>query len=509
MISSILQKIARPDIAIIGCGPTGVMSLRHLHTVANVTAFEAKDDVGGVWYYTDLSEENHPNPESDPFYKVYGHLHSSLYDSLWTNVPKQMMTFKDFYHKEETPHIMEAKTFHEYVKDYTRYFDLCKYIKFNTAVNSVRLLKNVSKEQKEKLGIPLDSQKKFLVSWITSKSPLSKGPLAGIDTSPQGESNMYETKKGFGLYDHVLFCNGHFSKMNWPKVEGQELFEGIQMHMHTLRKLEKDKFDNKRILILGTHVSASDLLSLFFLRETAKEVQVGKVFITGRSTDKLEKSTDYTEFMKSGILTLKKGGLKRFKGGKIVEFVDGTEAEIDTVVYATGYHYSFPFLNEEDGIIEYDKEEPGAYFGPLYKRIFAIKEPDLLFIGVVEKVPLIQGTYERQIMLAKQYIAGNIKIPSQEEMLKETETELRKFEENPKLGKQNFYKFSPFYTFWDYNDELVKMSGMEEDPSYRRLRPLVEATHQCTMNGNYWAKKLIDFAGLSKDIEFKPTASLF
>ena len=507
MISNTVEKARRPDIAIIGCGPTGVMSLRHFNTVANVTAFEAKDDIGGVWYYSDYNEENHPNPRSDPFYRVYGHLHSSLYDNLWTNLPKHIMTFKDFYHKEDTPHIMEAKTFHEYMKDYTRYFDLYKYIKFSTAVNSVRLLKNVSKEQKEKLGIPLDSQKKFLVTWITSKA----SPLAGSDGSPQGEEKKEATEEeGFGLYDYVLLCNGHFSKPNWPKIDGQEAFGGLQMHIHSLRRLDAEKFDKKRVLILGTHISATDLINLLFFRETGKDVQAERVIITGRRTERLEKSTDYKELIATGQVTLKQGGIKRFKGGKTVEFVDGTEEEIDTVVYATGYHYSFPFLTEDDGVIEFDKENPGSYFGPLYKRLFAIKEPNLIFIGVVEKIPINQATFERQIILAKQFIVGNIKLPSQEEMLKETEAELAKYDENPKLGRHNFYKFNnPFYSFWEYNEELLKMSGMEEDPCYKRLAPMVEAHKEQMINGNYWSIRTLDYEGLTKDFEFKPTASLF
>lgn len=495
MVSISSQQTAKPDVAIIGCGPSGLLSLRHLQSIANLTAFEAKDDIGGMWYYTDLTEDNHPNIRSDPFYQVYGYLHSSLYYDLYTNAPKQMMTYKDFYHKEETPFIMDSQTFHKYLQDYSKHFDLYRHINFNTAVKSIRLVKNLTEEEKKKLRIPSDTTKKFYVSWISYKK------------APKSDE---EFEEGSALYDYVLVCNGRFSKENRPIFEGQGSFEGVQMHMHTLRKLDKETFDNKRILIVGTYVSGTDIISLLFLQTKTMQVTPQKVFVTGRRTQSIEKTTDYVPLFESGKLCLKKGGLKKFSGGKTVCFEDGTEEEIDLVIYATGYLYSMPFLeNTGDEIVKFDPETQGTYFGPLYKRMFAINEPDLIFIGLVEKLPIIQATYERQALLARRYIEGYVKLPSKEQMLQDLEKDLEPYAKRDKPMKVDFFKLNEFYNYWDYNEDLLNLSGMEEDLAYKKLKPIAAVMRACTEGGNYWSVKKLDFEELTRGIEFKPVSTKF
>ena len=80
--------------------------MRHLKPIVNVVAYEAKDQIGGVWVYSDYSETNHPNLQEDKYYKLYGTLHGSIYDGLIANLPKEIMAFKDFKHKTETPNFM-------------------------------------------------------------------------------------------------------------------------------------------------------------------------------------------------------------------------------------------------------------------------------------------------------------------------------------------------------------------------------------------------------------------
>jgi cation diffusion facilitator CzcD-associated flavoprotein CzcO len=103
--------IERPKVVVIGAGPYGLTATRYLSTIADVTTFEAKETVGGVWYYTDVTEETHPDLENDPFYKLYGHLHSSMYKNLSCNIPKWCMTFKDFPHDKLSDTIMMQPDF--------------------------------------------------------------------------------------------------------------------------------------------------------------------------------------------------------------------------------------------------------------------------------------------------------------------------------------------------------------------------------------------------------------
>lgn len=173
--------------------------------------------------------------------------------------------------------------------------------------------------------------------------------------------------------------------------------------MHELRKLEPADFDDKNVLVVGAWVSANDLIvNLFFRPETKDLVRPKKVFITGRHTAELEKSEDYAEIRERGLLQVKRGNVAQITKDSVI-FGDGSEEQIDTIIYATGYKYCMPFFDPEDHIVEFDQGgDRGFYLGPLYKKMFCINEPKIFFIGLVEKLALIHPTYERQVLLAKE-----------------------------------------------------------------------------------------------------------
>ena len=101
----------RPVVVVIGAGPSGLLCVRHVREVASVRAFEYKSEPGGMWVYSDVNEHSHGSLESDPYYKLYGNLHSSLYDGLLTNIPNCSMTFKGFPHAPDTPYILPSADF--------------------------------------------------------------------------------------------------------------------------------------------------------------------------------------------------------------------------------------------------------------------------------------------------------------------------------------------------------------------------------------------------------------
>lgn len=228
--------------------------------------------------------------------------------------------------------------------------------------------------------------------------------------------------------------------------------------------MEPEDFDGKRVLIVGAWISANDLiLNLFFREETKDLVHPKKVFITGRTTELIEKSDDLQEINDLGLLEVKKGNVVKINPNS-VEFGDGTEEEIDTIIYSTGYKYSIPFIDPKDKIVEFDsKQKDGYYFGPLYKRMFCINEPSIYFVGLVEKAPLIHYIHERQIMLIKELILGKISLPTKREMLNELEKDLSAHEERgQKL--QKFFKFNNNgFSHKEYSKELEQLTSMEVD----------------------------------------------
>lgn len=79
-------------------------------------------------------------------------------------------------------------------------------------------------------------------------------------------------------------------------------------------------------------------------------------------------------------------------------FADGarTSEPVDTVLYCTGYNYSFPFLGSDSPVSVHENR-----VGPLYKHVFPTQAPTLAFVGLPWKVVPFP-----QFQLQAQWIAG-------------------------------------------------------------------------------------------------------
>lgn len=78
--------------AVVGAGPAGLVAARELQREGHaVHVFEQMHDVGGVW----LPDEN---VESDMLGQDHSRtrVHTSMYHSLRTNLPRELMGLSDF-----------------------------------------------------------------------------------------------------------------------------------------------------------------------------------------------------------------------------------------------------------------------------------------------------------------------------------------------------------------------------------------------------------------------------
>ncbi|KAI4323515.1 hypothetical protein L6164_023113 [Bauhinia variegata] len=86
-------------VAVIGGGVSGLSAARELQREGHqVVVFEKNHRIGGIWAYD-------PRTESDPLSidPNRGVVHTSLYRSLLTNLPRALMGFLDYpFSKEET-----------------------------------------------------------------------------------------------------------------------------------------------------------------------------------------------------------------------------------------------------------------------------------------------------------------------------------------------------------------------------------------------------------------------
>lgn len=135
---------------------------------------------------------------------------------------------------------------------------------------------------------------------------------------------------------------------------------------------------------------------------------------------------------------------------------DGTIlTDIDTVVFATGYFYTHPFLSHVR-----PQEKTGGFRVPgLYQHIFDIHNPDTItFVGVAN-VTLTWLAWEKAAFLAALHWSGKLALPSKEEML---EWEARRLKDK---GSKRFHAMDLPYERVAYFDELNELaSEYVEDP---------------------------------------------
>ena len=78
-------------VAVIGAGAAGLICAHELLQAGfKVTIVEKSEDVGGLWVYQQQPEADLLGRDSK------GRVHSSLYDSLRTNLPRNIMSLWDY-----------------------------------------------------------------------------------------------------------------------------------------------------------------------------------------------------------------------------------------------------------------------------------------------------------------------------------------------------------------------------------------------------------------------------
>uniref|UniRef100_A0A804Q531 Flavin-containing monooxygenase n=1 Tax=Zea mays TaxID=4577 RepID=A0A804Q531_MAIZE len=145
--------------------------------------------------------------------------------------------------------------------------------------------------------------------------------------------------------------------------------------------------------------------------------------------------------------------------GKVM-FADGSCVVADSIIYCTGYDFSFPFL-DTGGLVTVDDNRVGPLFEHTFPPALA---PSLSFVGVPSQVqtPLF---YEVQARWVAQALSGRRLLPPAEEMLRAAEEYHRARE---KAGVPRRMSHAIFFDF-DYCDEFgEKHVGLPRPPEWKK-----------------------------------------
>ncbi|KAL5288529.1 hypothetical protein ACFFRR_009011 [Megaselia abdita] len=344
------------EVCIIGAGMAGICTARH--SLANgfkTTVFEQTGAIGGTWVYSENIDKDEYGLE----------VHSSMYKSLRTNLPKEIMGFPDFPFPEQNDSYLPAEQVLQFVKDYADNFKVNEHIKFHHYVVRAR---------------PYDGKWEIVVKDLPN--------------------DKYLTYR----FDYLFICNGHYEEPLCPDIQGIENFKGEWMHSHYYR--EPSKFKNESVLVIGAGPSGKDIAEE--ISHVAKKVFVShrNKKIEGAFSDKVVQKPDYIVI----------------REGNIVEFSDGSKEQISKILYCTGYKFTFPFLSMDSGVTIVDN-----YVKPLYKQCISINSPKLAFIGLCFR-SLISHMLDIQVRFVFTYFTGKKALPSRKEMLADMERDLKERE---------------------------------------------------------------------------------
>jgi hypothetical protein len=314
---------------IIGAGAAGISALEQLRQAGHkVDCYEKTDRVGGHWH-TD-------------------------YDMLHLITSRDMTHFEDFPMPAEYPHFPRRDQVRDYIESYARTKGHYEIIRFNTAITSV---------------VP-----------IATVGPV--GAAGWTVTLSTGESIDY---------DGVLVANGHLWDPKIPNVPGE--FSGRQIHSGAFNNT--DDVQGDRVLVVGAGNSGCDLAvdcaqhrlevdivireGIHFQAKSYFGVPRQQVPWLGEFTPedqdliarllarvKIGDWRDYPGMPQPKHPTIAEGrsvvndlllfwiqhgrirvrpGIERFDG-RTVHFTDGTTGEYDTILWATGFKATLPFLEE-------------------------------------------------------------------------------------------------------------------------------------------------------------------
>ncbi|KXJ76796.1 hypothetical protein RP20_CCG008902 [Aedes albopictus] len=379
----------KPKYCIIGAGAGGLACARHaLDASVEVTVFEQTDRIGSTWVYTDsIGRDQNGVP-----------IHTSMYEGLRTNLPRQIMGFPDWPIESNVSYVKQEEVL-RWLQDYVEEFKLRKLIRFEHQVIRVSPTYN-------------DGSK-----WEVIVKDL--------------RNERYDTF----VFDYVMVCNGHYSYPMIPEIVGRGSFQGLQIHSHDYRKA--DQFQGQGVLLVGAGYSASDI--------AIATVKVAKsVTISHHNPDKVD-------FDIEGTISVKPGISKLTPTGAI--FVDGTEKNFSAIIYCTGYKYTFPFLSVDCGIRLEDN-----HVQPLYKHVININHPTMALIGVPFYCIPTQ-MMDLQARFCMKYFTGELKLPPRDEMLRDMEADIE-YRRRRGLPKKWMHKLSEDFQT-KYYEDLAKTAGLQ------------------------------------------------
>ncbi|MFI4962937.1 MAG: flavin-containing monooxygenase [Legionellales bacterium] len=415
-----------PSICVIGAGPSGLAAVKNLHQqgLSTITVFEKNSQIGGNWVYDESNE------------------HSSVYETTHIISSRWWSEFEDFTMPVRYPDYPSHKQLLHYFKEYAKHFDINQYIHLNTNV------------------------------------------LKATQTDDRKWKVVFEEASGIheAIFDFLLVANGHHWDPVTPAYPG--VYTGETLHSHQYKKASVYK--DKKVLVVGGGNSACDVAVEIARLNSQTSISMRRgshIFpklIFGKPTDVAFARIRWLpvwlrQKLISGVIRLVQGKYDKYKlpkpdcgpleahptinsellyfirhgkikprpgicsfEGKVVHFTDGTCAEFDTIIFATGYKIHFPFFDKE--LIDFSASTKI----PLYRKMMHPDFDTLYFIGLCQPQGCIWPLADFQSRVVARILAGTLKRPTKlpQKIAKELENPHYRFKASTRHALEvDYHKF--------------------------------------------------------------------
>ncbi|WP_246156532.1 flavin-containing monooxygenase [Aquicoccus porphyridii] len=375
----------RDSFALIGAGPMGLATAKVMvEQGIAFQGFELSDGVGGLW---DIDAPR-----------------STMYESAHLISSKTMTEFADFPMREEVADYPSHREMKRYFDEFADHFGLREHYHFGAEVTRV-----------EPLGGTGDG---WRVVW-------------------RQDGAEHEA-----VFAGVMIANGTLSEPNLPPFEGA--FTGEFLHSSEYRSARQ--FTDKRVLVIGAGNSGCDIAVDAVHHADTVDLSMRRgyhfvpKYIFGKPADTLGGAIRLPMWLKRPIDGMilrwfagdaRKYGLpepdyklyeshpvvnslilfhlghgditirpdiERFEGSEVL-FNDGSRAEYDLVLAATGYRLHYPFIDSD--LLNWQGHAPHLYLNAMHPE-----RDDLFVLGMVEATGLgWQGRHEQAEMVVR-YVKG-------------------------------------------------------------------------------------------------------
>lgn len=367
-------------ILIVGGGASGLVSAKALASegFTNVTIFERREDIGGVW----LFDDDKPADEAHNYKKFP----SPMYDKLVGNIWYKLLELESHHFPSDTPEFPTRQMMQRYLQDYA--------LELRASIRVGREVISVTKDQQD---------------WIVNSAETS-----------------YPYRSSEERFKAVILACGIYDTPDHPDIPGLHDLRVAypEMVLHSKYYRTPEVFRNQKILIMGNGPSGIDI--------AAQSAGIAQTPITRTIHGPPEHACLPDERI------LDKPAVASFEvSDRSAKLINGeVVTDLDRVIISTGYRHSYPFLN-----ILNQSTKPvitnGARVHNLYRHIFYRPDPSLCFVGLlIAAIPF--PVSEAQALAAARVLSGRLKLPSDAEMIQDEQNRLAQTGDTYKFHKMRY-----------------------------------------------------------------------